>query len=254
MRILTLIMITAGLVCLWGCAHPCGYIDIRTVMTPTDGPEQVSVRQPSSPLRIVADVTPENGVLRLTAESVESHSKLFRRETIGKKVYVPYKWYTPIVKPVTAITLIGPFYFSIREPHSHAGYPWRRRDYFRDVISWFNIFSAVPVGPREFEEEDVRVRTEFVYWPYQDVPIPEAGRNVTLRMEGQGPLSAVSGSNGLISFDIAPLLANSADEKDVNLVLSTYVNGKESSLRYTVPADTVRRLKENQKRPAAPGQ
>jgi hypothetical protein len=239
-----------GIAGMAGCAHPCGYIDIRTVMTPLESPEHVTQRLPDPPFRVVEEISPENGVLRVRAETIERHSKLFRRDVYGKKVYAPYAWYTPIVKPVVAITVVGPLYFSIRAPHSHAGYPWRRRDYFRDVVAWFNILSGVPVGTREFEDRDVLVRWDVTSWTYRDVPVPAPDRRATLRMEGWDLAEVRSDADGMLSLDIVPYLAKATGEQDVYLELVTPgPGGEEAVLHYTIPAETVRRLKDEAKPP-----
>jgi hypothetical protein len=227
-------------------------MDLRAVMTPLNGPDWVAVKTPDSPLRVVEDVTPENAVLRVRAESIESHRTLFRREVYGKRVYATYRWYAPLLKPLTAVTVIGPLFLSFRDPHAHQGYPWRRRDYLRDVAAWFNPFSAVPTGPRQFAAEDSLIRIEVVPWISREVPLPDPNRSVTLRLDDMDVETAVSDAEGFVAFDLTPLLARETGERDVKLQLVTASpSGATAVLRYVVPARTVLQLID--KRPPSGG-
>ena len=61
----------AGLALIAGCAHPTGYVDIRSVLTPL-GEGRVTNAPLEQPLRITREVSERNAVLEVRVESLET--------------------------------------------------------------------------------------------------------------------------------------------------------------------------------------
>ncbi|GEM_PF-2085793 len=187
-----------------GCRHPCGYVGVRSAIIPEQGEGRSQRTAGTETMRLAAPVTPE--ALRL-AVLVEEQWVTFgpaRRETYGYRSYVPCTWYSPLVKPIIAITVIPPLYLSFHDPHSHGGGSWRLRDYGRDVIAWFNICSGMPIGPRQIETEERLIRTKRGEFPVAERAEPVAGRTVLLALEDQELMKAVSDDKGVVRYDLAP--------------------------------------------------
>ena len=148
-----------------GCSHPCGYVDIRSTLTPLNPGERQARAADAELLRVTRAISAENAVPEARIETREVAGEVMRQDTYGRPTYVKYAWYTPILKPFAAVTIIAPFYMSFHDPHVHNGGSWRKLDFFRDVLAWYNLFSAMPTGPREMGQEEVRISSKKVLVP-----------------------------------------------------------------------------------------
>jgi len=189
-----------------GCAHPCGYTDVRGVLTPLpDGPaDVVSGRQC---LKVIREITQRNTVLavRLDQERIAIGPAIL--ELYGWRTEAPYRWYTPLVKPVVAATIAAPFWLSARYPHRHSGGTWSRWDYLRDVAAWFNIFSAMPTGARRVTGPEVRFDAKQKTAVLSEEQVPITGRRVELFIDGKRRAEKTTDKDGEVAFDLALVLA-----------------------------------------------
>jgi hypothetical protein len=237
-----------------GCSHPCGYADIRSVITRVDGNEKVTEAEAAEPLRVARDVSENNAVLDVRVESIEVVTASARRDRYGREVYVPWTWdwagtcWSPFLKLGVDIFIIPPFYLAAHDPHAHGGEVWRRRDYWRDVVAWWNFFSTIPTGPREIAATETLIGSENMEAIVNERRKPIAGRTISLSLDGREILSGVSNADGSVAFDLGPFLKpNIAGAGHSLRVSSLAPNLEEVSLSWTLDAKIVRKYLDKQR-------
>lgn len=239
--------VLAGL--LAGCAHPTGYVDLHAVVTPTGG-ESVRQAMPEQPLRVTRDLSAKNGVLDVRVESLEIATGAARRDIYGRKTYAVWRWYAPLAKPFVGVLLIPPFYLAAHDPHTHGAENWTRGDYFRDVIAWYNLFSAMPNGPREMELTETPLRSETLETTLRQRRVPIAGRTIIVQLDDRELGRGVSDADGAVSFNLAPALTAELARADHTVrLVSPGADGETAELSWTLEAATVRQFLN---RPPAP--
>ena len=232
-----------GLLLAAGCAHPCGYVEIRTRLAPIGDEREVERLPAVRPLRILRDVSATNAVIEVQVEEREVTTGLAVQETHGRRTYVPYKWYAPILKPLASVTVVLPFYFSASSPHSHGAGNWGMLDYFRDVLAWFNPFSALPAGSRRVESRERPLRWRVISAPLAERQVPISGRAVALHLDGEKIEEQVSDAEGMVRFDLTQRLTSEFAQDDRQLALvSSAPDGAVEDMRWTVTADVLREL------------
>ncbi|MGO8702938.1 MAG: hypothetical protein ACLQVA_03890 [Candidatus Brocadiia bacterium] len=240
----------AGLALIAGCAHPTGYVDIRSVLTPL-GEGRVTNMPLERPLRIARELSERNAVLEVRVESLETTTGPAQLERFGKPTYVPWHWYHPFVKLPIAVTIFPPFFLAFHDPTTYGGGTWTRWDYFHDVGAWFNLCSAVPMGGRVVELDEKRILLEQVAAVTRERRAPVAGRDVTLSLDGRPLASGVSDAEGAVRFDLAPFLTPELAQAGHTLrIVSPSETGAPAELSWSLDGRTVQQFLEN--RPAAP--
>jgi hypothetical protein len=240
----------AGLALLAGCSHPCGYLDIRSTLTPL-GEGRVENAPLERPLRITRELSERNAILEVRLESLETTTGPAQLERFGKPTYVPWRWYHPLVKLPIAVTIFPPFFLAFHDPTTYGGGNWTRWDYFRDVIAWFNLCSAVPIAGREVRMTEERILRKEVVAVIRERRAPIPGRSVTLTLDGRQLASGVSDAEGAVRFDLAPFLTPELAQAAHTLrIVSPSVTGEAAQLSRPLEGKTVQQLLEN--RPAAP--
>ena len=189
-----------------GCAHPCGYVTLRAERTPLEGERTVELIPSGQPLRIELDLSVSNSVLVVRVEQREVASGPVRRRLYGRPTIVPWRWYAPIVKPLVSATLVLPLYFSWYDPHIHGHANWRMSDYLRDVGSWFNWFSAVPIDSRRIEDREVLLSVAETTAPVSERMAGIEGRTVELHLDGSKAAERVADADGRVRFDVSRFL------------------------------------------------
>jgi len=223
-----------------GCSHPCGYVDLRTEVTPIGGGETVRLVPAVRPLRVVKDLSSDNHVLEVSVERLEVTIGPARRDIYGRATRAVYRWYAPVVKPAVAGTLVLPLFFSFRDPHRHDDLQWSPVDVFMDAASWLNPFSAVPVGPREIAAEETYVRTDYVDAPVSEKPVPVSGHGVVLWVDDEKIAEATTGENGIARFDLTAHVDEAFAARDRRFKLKSMIlEGPRSELRWTVTKGTL---------------
>lgn len=241
----------AGLALLAGCSHPCGYVDIRSTLTPL-GEGRVRNAPLERPLRITRELSGRNAILEVCVESLETTYGPAQLERFGKPTYVPWRWYHPLVKLPIAVTIFPPFFLAFHDPTTYGGGNWTRWDYFRDVMAWFNLCSAVPTGGREVRLTEQRILRKEVIAVLRERRAPISGRSVTLSLDGRQLASGVSDAEGAVRFDLALFLTPELAQANHTLrIVSPTVAGQAAELSQSLEGKTVQQLLEN--RPAAPG-
>ena len=247
----------AGLALIAGCSHPTGYVDIRSVLTPT-GEGSVSYAQLERPLRITREVSERNALLEVRVEWLETTAGPAQLERFGTPTRVPWRWYHPLIKLPIAVTIFPPFFLAFHDPTTYGGGNWTRWDYFHDVGAWFNLCSAVPFGGREVRMEEDRIFLENIVAVTHERRAPISGRGVTLSLDGRELARGVSDAEGAVQFDLAPFLTPDLAKADHTLLLvSLSEAGEEAELSRTLEGKTVQQLLENrspapQPTPSAP--
>ena len=184
-----------------GCAHPCGYVDVRARLLP-QGQIETSREPAAKPLKIVNEVSPEDPLLLVRVEQSEISMSLAIQERYGRRVCVSYQWYAPVVKPLAAATLVVPFWLSARDPHAHGGGTWGVTDYLRDVLSWYNPFTAIPTGRRKIAKEETLITSRVIWTALAEERVPLPGRNVALQIGDLKRAEKVSKSEGMTNDEI----------------------------------------------------
>jgi hypothetical protein len=240
----------AGLALIAGCSHPCGYVDVRSVLT-SRGEGSVSNAPFEQPLRIMREVSGRNAILEVRVESLETTEGPAQLDRFGKPTYVPWRWYHPLIKLPIAVTIFPPFFLAFHDPTTYGGGNLTRWDYFRDVGAWFNLCSAVPMGGREVRMEEERIFSETVAAVIRERRAPISGRGVTLSLDGRELASGVSDAEGAVRFDLAPFLTSDLVQSSHTLrIVSLSDTGEAAELSRKLDGKTVQQLLEN--RPAAP--
>jgi len=218
-----------------GCAHPCGYVDLRGRQTvldeagPTDGGQ---IR-----LRLLRPLSPGDRLLEARLEVVSVRRTVIRREVYGRRTYVPYAWYAPLVKPVVSASLVMPFWLAFRCPHTHGDLTWGVGDYLRDVASWFNPASAVPIGPQRVEGDEVLVESEIHAGGAGAARRGLAGRQVELMVNGRRAGQATTDRDGVVRFDLAGCLEPEERAAGATArLLASGSSGEAVVLEVTIPA------------------
>ena len=226
-----------------GCVHPCGYVEIRTQLVPLGDEREVRRLPAVQPLLIVRDVSATSAVIEVRVEQREVTTGLAVQETRGRRTYAPYKWYAPILKPLASVTVVLPFYFSASSPHNHGAENWGMLDYFRDVLGWFNPFSALPNGPRRVESRERSLRWRVISAPLAERQVPISGRAVALHLDGEKIEEQVSDAEGMVRFDLNRHLTPARAEADRQLALmSSAPDGAVADVRWTVTTAVLREL------------
>ena len=188
-----------------GCAHHCGYTDVCGRLTAIEG-DGAQVAPGGQSLSVVRELCPESAVLAVRVEEEEITTGAVLQETYGREVSVAWRWYAPVVKPVTAATLVAPFWLAARCPHRHNGGVWSRWDYLRDVAAWYNPFSAIPCGAQEIAPAETRFDSRRVTAILSESMVPLPGRKVALAIDDRKRAEKTAGSDGVVAFDLAGIL------------------------------------------------
>jgi hypothetical protein len=239
----------AGLALIAGCSHPCGYVDVRSVLTPL-GEGRITNAPLERPLRVTREVSERNAVLEVRVELLETTTGPAQLERFGKPTYVPWRWYHPLFKLPIAVTIFPPFFLAFHDPTTYGGGTWTRWDYFHDVGAWFNLCSGVPTGGREVRMEEERILLEKVVAVTRERRAPVAGRDVTLSLDGRPLGSGVSDAEGTVRFDLAPFLTPELAQAAHTLrIVSPSGTGEPAELSRKLDGKTVQQFLEN-RRPA----
>jgi hypothetical protein len=232
----------AGLALIAGCAHPCGYVDVRSVLTPL-GEERVANAPLEQPLRITREVSERNAILEVRVEWLETTEGPARLERFGKPAYVPWRWYHPLIKLPIAVTIFPPFFLAFHDPATYGGGNWTRWDYFRDVGAWFNLCSALPMDERKVQRVEERILLKKVVAVIRERRAPIAGRGVTLSLDGRELAGGVSDAEGAVRFDLAPFLTPDLAQGSHTLrVVSLSDTGEAAELSRKLEGKTVQEL------------
>jgi len=202
-----------------GCAHPCGYVGMHSRITALEAESSEEWMPVAQVLKLDRDVSATDASLEAHVAREEVLKGLANRETYGRKVYVPYRWYTPILKPLASVTIVLPLWVSSSSPHTHGVGPHNAFDYWRDVFSWFNWVSALPTGPRRLESKERLIRGEIAYTTLAERSVPLSGQSVAFYLDGAKVAEALSDENGRVRFDVGQYLAANIGEADHHLAL-----------------------------------
>jgi len=232
-----------GLLLIAGCVHPCGYVDVHTRLIPLGDEWKVERLPAAQPLRLVRGVDAGSSVLEVEVEECEVETGAATLQTFGRRTYAPFRGYAPIVKPLAAVTMVLPLYLSALDPHRHDGGNWTFFDYTRDVISWFNPFSAIPTGKRRVETEPTLMRVRTVTAPLAERRVPIAGRTVALYLDDNMVAEQVSDTKGIVRFDLAEHLTRESAGTVQRLRLVTQrADGEEAILDLPLPEHVLKGL------------
>lgn len=210
-KLLFLPLIAASLT---GCRHYAGWSDRRVRRVPFSEETRVEIVEAPNPIQVVGTPSPQDGTIELRVVATEQARRLERREIIGRRAYVPYRWHTPLWKPVVIASVIGPFYLPYADPHDHSGKAWGMRDYLRDVVAYFNIFEAYPYGARELEEEWRVISSEETWMPVSKAETPLPAAQLRLRLDDATLSQATTDAGGAARFDLAGLLTKEMASQD----------------------------------------
>ena len=202
-----------------GCAHPCGYVNIRSRVIALEADPTEEWLPQAQVLKLDHGVSATDAGVEARVLREEVLKGLANRETYGRKAYVPYRWYTPILKPLASVTVVWPLYASAASPHTHGVGGRNVFDYWRDVFSWFNWFSALPTGPRRLASGEMLARSETVYATIAERSVPLFGQSVDFYFDGAKVADALSDENGRVRFDVGQHLTVNIGEADHYLAL-----------------------------------
>jgi hypothetical protein len=197
-----------------GCRHPCGYVGKHTAIVPEADAGLAESRPAPDPLVIEQLLAPGSGTLVLRAEGLEVASAMAECRLYGREAYVEYRWYTPLVKPLVVLTLVGPFYAAGFDPHAHDGGNWDLLDYLRDVGAWFNLFSGIPTGARLLADEETLLRSERRMTVVRVARVALADRKVALFIDDKPFAEARTDSVGRARFELDPWVRARTDSAD----------------------------------------
>lgn len=232
-----LILAIAGLFS--GCSHPCGYVDVHTRIEPAHRgtmPRYVGKRI------VVGEFSGANGILDAKVEDVIHITGLSNIIRSGRKLDVEYQWFAPILKPLAAVTLVAPIWVSARQPQDHRQNGWSAADYFHDLASWFNPFSAVPVGNQRvaMTAEDISLRQATVVQRVEYVRPVRHGYQVALyvgeELRGTVTVDAV----GIARFDVAKILTDADRDGKQSIALGVLgATNPQSRVVWPLPAELI---------------
>lgn len=197
-----------------GCRHYCGYAGLHTVIVPDAEGGETSVRAAPVPL-VVEQLLPQGpAVLVARADAVQVTTAMAECRLYGRETYVEYQWYTPLIKPLMAVSIVGPFWAAAFDPHSHDGRNWNSQDYLQDVGSWYNFFSGLPTGAREMADEETLLRSEHRAVTVRVARVPTTGRKMTLFVDDKAVCEATTDSAGRARFDLTAWLSARVTSND----------------------------------------
>ena len=197
-----------------GCRHPCGYVGKHAVILPEGDPGPAESRPAPDPLAVEQLLAPANGALIVRAEGLEVASAMADCRLYGREAYVEYRWYTPLVKPLVVLTIVGPFYAAGFDPHAHDGGNWDLLDYLRDVGSWFNLFSGIPTGARMLADDEELLRSERRMAVVRVARVPLPDRKVALFIDDKPFAEAPTDAAGRARFELDPWVRARTDSLD----------------------------------------
>ena len=245
MRTIPLILAVAALGLAAGCAHKCGYVEIRTEQTPLEGELRVEHIASGQPLNIIKELSRTNPVLVVRVQEKQTTWGPVRQKAYGRRVHVPWKPYAPLVKIFASATVVLPVYFAWHDPTSYGVDNWGMSDFLRDFISWYNWASAIPNGPREIETEEKLIRTRVIIGGLAEATIGIPGRTVSVHIGDKKVASQVTDEKGLVRFDVTTFLTREMAEEDrtIKLVtLSPLPTGEPAETSWTLSVFTMREL------------
>ena len=200
-------LLLAGLVLTGaGCRHYAGWVDRQIRVTPLSAADPRTEAKTDIRLRVTRTPTASSSVLEVGLVQPYAVRRRVNRELIAKRTYARYHWSTPLVKPLVAVTIFFPFYFSYIDPHNHRGATWDKWDYLRDVFAYWNVFEAWPGGAHRMEKEWTVLWSERRHdtVPTREDPIP--GARVEIRLGDRRLGHATTDAEGVARFDLRPHL------------------------------------------------
>jgi hypothetical protein len=187
-----------------GCAHPCGYADVRVTWTlRASGQMRQADRQQLLIVLRHPSVEDPRLVVSLSKALVVEREVL--RQFSGIEVVVPYHWSALVVKPILPFTLVLAVWMPFDRPHSHDAGIWGMGDYLRDFVAWFNLFEAFPNGKQEASGNRVVFRTEKGWQPTQRLASPMSGARIQVLAAGQPVASLTTDAEGNATVDLRAL-------------------------------------------------
>ena len=203
-----------------GCRHYTGYIERHAVRTPLPGEVSEDHAKSERPLRLISGPTADDGRIRLRVIRKKLYLRPERRRILARRTYDPYHWYTPLIKPFVMVTVVLPYYFSWIEPHNYSGANWGMDDYFWEVVSYNNLFTADPGGPQTAEREWTELSSQDTKAPFREDDEPYPGIQVVVSLGGKVLAATRSDDKGDATLKLAdfvtPQIASS--ERDLELV------------------------------------
>ncbi len=236
-----------------GCAHPCGYLGIRTERTVLEGERTTAFESDAEALRVVKELSPENPWLVARLERREITFAPVRAQVFGHRIRVPWRWYIPIFKPLCAATVVIPLVSSWQDPHYHDGRSWGVSDYLIDVLDWFNPVTGAPVGPRVVDAGEVLIRTDERRMPVADRLVGIPDRTVTLCLGGEDRAAHMSDEEGTVRFDLSRYLTAELARDDVAIEIvsrSPRPDGNPAVIRWTLSSHTMQQWLASGEQPA----
>lgn len=227
-----------------GCRHHAGWVDRRVRNVPLTDRTHEFLVPAEEPLLIEAAPFGGDGALRARAVGERVVRRFERREIIAQRAYVPYRWYTPVWKPVVMATVVMPFYLSYVDPHDHSGRNWGLGDYLRDVFAYFNIFEAYPFGPRMVEDEWTVLASDEWLVPIAHEEAPLEGARLRLLLNGRLLAEGEADEEGRAVFDLAELATEEMAGEDRRFTLQLAPDARQGGATkdLTVTAETLRSL------------
>jgi hypothetical protein len=223
-------------------------VDVRARVIPVLGEDaRVERTWPVRPLRLVQEASAENAVIAVMVTQEDVTFSPARREVHGRRTQIPWRWHAPLVKPVVAALVVPPLVMSLLNSHTHGDLEWTTFDYLKDVVSWYNFVSAVPVGPANMADEVTLIASEPIETPQESDPIPVGGHSVIFRLAGKTIAVAESDEEGIARADIGPSLSPELAGDDCALTAYCRTDdGRWHELSVTVPKDVLQKLLERQ--------
>ena len=228
---------------LGGCAHPCGYVEVRARQVILEGEQTVEIQPDDAPFRILEDLSETNPLLVVRVVQREVRSGDIRMDIYGRAVSVPWRWHAPIVKIVVSATGILPIHFAWKDPHRHGADTWSLWDFGRDVISWYNWGSAVSIGRRVIASEEELIRERFMRAPLSEREVGITGQAVDFYVGFEKFASRETDADGKVVFDVGALLTPELVKEDRHITLLTpRLDGEHYETDWNVSAYILRAL------------
>ena len=203
-RIVALAALGAAFLLAQGCAHHCGYTDVRmtTSIIPTG---QKNQPEPRRMIIVLDQPTPESPAMRLALIRELLIERPALMEFSGIELRVPFQWSWRVLEKLPPVSLIFAAYKPLTTPHTHDAAVWGAGDYLRDFVAWLNPFEALPDGTQERYDDRVMFRKENGWAPVQRQVLRVPRSEIQVLIKGRIVGSLTTDPEGIASLDLRRL-------------------------------------------------
>lgn len=187
-----------------GCAHRCGYTDVRMTTVILPGSE-VKRPDPRRMIIVLDQPTVESPTLRVALIRQLLVERRATMEFSGIELRAPFQWTPRLLEKIPPVSLVFAAWKPLSNPHTHDAGVWGMGDYLRDCAAWLNPFEAMPDGTQERYGERRVFRREKGWAPAQRQMLPVPRADIAVLIKGRLIGSLTTDTDGAASLDLRRL-------------------------------------------------